>query len=348
MKVSKSHFLFFLFFLFGLIITFLAYQVLPERFFRDAETILNRNNYFKGFMGSYPFTASFYKLTGLAKLDFVFIGLIQYPIMIYLLYKVGVPKDLYKLKLKNFIIFSLFIMLAIYVSVPSKEFINFLYLYIIVYMIKNKIFSYFKTIIYTIILLLFFSYFFREYYAIVAIISIGMYLASFIKFNNYKTTSIVFGITLLIGISLSYGIIKGQYISNETRAYVTSLADSNTIITPPLQTNTWYGESISILYGFFSVNLPLNGLKYILSPHILFFVFWQLTVFFLLIKTYGRVINEGKRNNYELWLFYILFSYFIVQGVFEPDLGSALRHKASVFPIIYYLLNYESFRKKAE
>jgi hypothetical protein len=29
----------------------------------------------------------------------------------------------------------------------------------------------------------------------------------------------------------------------------------------------------------------------------------------------------------------VLFSYFIVQGVFEPDLGTAIRHKIGVFSI---------------
>ena len=122
--------------------------------------------------------------------------------------------------------------------------------------------------------------------------------------------------------------------------------NSNSAIAPPLMPDTWYGESISILHGFFSVNLPVNGFKYILDPQIIVFVIWQLLLFYLLIKNYDKCLNEGKRKNYELLLFYILFSYFIVQGVFEPDLGSDLRHKASVFPIIYYLLNYENFRKK--
>ena len=57
-------------------------------------------------------------------------------------------------------------------------------------------------------------------------------------------------------------------------------------------------------------------------------------------------MKEGRNENYELWLFYMLFSYFVVQGVFEPDLGSAVRHKIGILPLIYYLLYYEDFRKK--
>lgn len=344
--MAKSHFYFYVFFFLGLIVALIAYQTLPEKYFLDASTIISNPDYFNGIIGSYPFTIWFYKVTGLRNLNFIIIAIIQYPILIYLFYKIGIPKDLHKVKFKNLIILTLFLMSAIYVSVPSKEFINFIYIYCIVYLVKNRTFGYFKTMLITSLLLLFFAFFFRQYYAIVVVIGLAMYLGGLIKFKSYKTASIVYGLVLLIGISLSYGLIKGKFISEETRAYVVNYQDSNTMIIPPIHPDTWYGETISILHGFFSVNIPLNGLKYLLSPQVIIFVFWQLVFFILLLKIYGRILKEGKQKNYELWLCYILFSYFIVQGVFEPDLGSALRHKASVFPIIYYLLNYEYFRKK--
>jgi cell division protein FtsW (lipid II flippase) len=81
------------------------------------------------------------------------------------------------------------------------------------------------------------------------------------------------------------------------------------------------------------------------SPQIISFIIWQLLLFYILLVRLARCLKEKKNNKDELWILLILFSYFIVQGLFEPDLGSAVRHKIGVFPIIYYALYYDYFRK---
>ncbi|SFZ90119.1 hypothetical protein SAMN05428642_101750 [Flaviramulus basaltis] len=350
--ISKSNFAFFLLAISGLLFSVFSYYILPEKYFWDSNTIINNDHGFTGLMGSFPFSIWFYKVTGLKYLSREIIAIIQYSILVYLLYKIGISKDLHKFLLKNIIIYLMFLMLAIYVAVPSKEFINYIYISFIVFFVIKRKTNIGKTIFISIFLMIFFSWFFRPYYFIIAIIAFFMYIMSYIKIKNYKTATILYGLLLLIFISLSYGVIKGEFISEQTRDVVNNSRMgedyAKTIIKPPLENDTWYGESISVIHGFFSVNLPVNGLRHFLSPQIVIFILWQLILFYILIRKYEKSIREGKRNNYELWLFYILFSYFIVQGVFEPDLGSALRHKASVFPIIYYLLNYESFRKKAK
>ncbi len=346
-KIASTNFIFFVLVLVGLFISLIASSVLPERFLYDADIIINNpRNYFKGIIGSYSFSIAFYSFTKLKYLPYAVIGIIQYSAMSYIFYKIGIPKKLHKATFKNIVIYLMFIMLAIYVSVPSKEFINFMYIAILVFLVRNKNFKYKTTIIVTSVLLLFLGSFFRPYYALVALVALGMYFVSFIKIKNYKIASILYGLLILISISLSYGIVKGEYLSHKARSFMSDNPDVNTLIRPPLETDTWYGETVSIFYGFFSVNLPINGLKYSLSPQIVTFIIWQFILFYLLVVKYGKCLKEGKKENYNLWLFYILFAYFIVQGIFEPDLGTSLRHKASVFPIIYYLLNYEDFRKK--
>ncbi|MNG07943.1 hypothetical protein D3C87_1495920 [compost metagenome] len=124
--------------------------------------------------------------------------------------------------------------------------------------------------------------------------------------------------------------------------------DANSIITSPVKTDTWYGETISVFYGFFTVNLPLNGLKHILSPQIIVFVIWQLLLFYILLVRFSKCLKERKKYRYELLIMFILFSFFILQGVFEPDLGSAIRHKIGIFPLIYFALYYEHFRKELQ
>jgi len=351
LKISKPNLAFLVVFAVGLLISVSATFIFPKRFFFDAYTILGESPWGKSFTGggirgSYPFTIWFYKVTGLRNLSFSLLGLIQYSVLCFVFYKIGVPRDFHKLYLKNLILYFIFLLLGLYVSVPSKEFINFIYLSLVVFLIQNRRFNFNKTLIISMLWITFLGFFFREYYYIVVIITLFMYLLGHIKLRNYKLATITYGVVLLIGISLSYGFIKGEYISNTTRAYMVAQGLSNTAIVPLLRTDVWYGDIISIIHGFFSVNIPVNGLKYLMSPQIVIFVVWQLLMFFTILSKYDQSIREGKRNNYDLLLFYIVFSYFIVQGIFEPDLGSALRHKASVFPLIYYLLNYEDFRKK--
>ncbi len=120
------------------------------------------------------------------------------------------------------------------------------------------------------------------------------------------------------------------------------------MIVSPVKTDTWYGETVGIVYGFFTVNVPLNGLKHIFSPQIIVFIIWQILLFYILFVRFSKCLKDRKKYRYELWILLILFSYFIVQGVFEPDLGTAIRHKIGIFPLIYFALYYEHFRKELQ
>ena len=107
------------------------------------------------------------------------------------------------------------------------------------------------------------------------------------------------------------------------------------------------GESIGILYGYFSVNLPAEGLKFYKDPQVILFVFWQLILFTILFRRFGFYVIHQKGNfNLKKWTFHILFSYFIIQGAFEPDLGSSVRHKIGVLPLIYYAIFIKRLHEK--
>lgn len=353
MKVESNKFIFFILSITGLFIAGISSFILPDRFFNDTNIyIYDRFNEI-GFVGGYPLSILFYKVTGLRHLHFSYIGIIQYSLLILLIYKLGVPKSFGKLNIKNFIVYIGFLILAIFLSMPTKEFITFFYTALIVFLFKNRNYSLNKTIVISLILLILFSYFFREYYILVVITSVFLFGLNKIKFKSKNGVNILFGLLFIITISLSYGAVKGVFLSQNTRESINAIrvakgdANSNSAIISPIDTNTWYGESFGVIYGFFTVNLPFNSiLTHIFSPQIVAFSFWQLFLFVIIYKRYGVCINLGKKNNYDLWLFYFLISYFIVQGVFEPDLGSAIRHKAGIFPLIYYLMYYEEFRKK--
>jgi hypothetical protein len=336
----------------NLVVAFLAFFVLPPKFFYDTAIIIYDKYNEIGYCGSYPLTILFYKIIGFRHLPFPVIALIQFPILMYILYKIGVPDNFEKVNIKNLIVYLGIFMIAIFISMPSKEFITYLFITLIVLVCRNKRFPFRKTIIISIVLLIVFGALYRPYFALIPIIGGGMYLVSFINFKNKTVTTIFYGLLIAVFLSLSYGVLKGKYFSEISREVVNSTrlvsGDANSIITSPVKTDTWYGETISVFYGFFTVNLPLNGLKHILSPQIIVFVIWQLLLFYILLVRFSKCLKERKKYRYELLIMFILFSFFILQGVFEPDLGSAIRHKIGIFPLIYFALYYEHFRKELQ
>lgn len=346
-KIKKSVAMFFCLFTLTFFISILCSIFLPDRFFNDTVIIIYDKYKEIGWIGSYPFTMMFYKLTLLKYLPFYLITIIQFPILFYILYKLGIPSNFDKINAKNIITYIAFLLIAVFMCMPSKEFINYIYIYLILLTIINNRISKRKKIFYLILLFIIFGFFFRPYYYFIPVIAFGMYFIKYIKINNKSAMVILYGILIAIFLSLSHGFVKGKYLSESTRDEHNSvrIKDAHSMIIPPLETSTWYGEATAIIYGFFAVNIPVDGFKYFLSPQIISFVLWQLALFYILFVRLRRCIKNPNREYEELWILLLLFSYFIVQGIFEPDLGSAVRHKIGVFPLIYYALYYENFRK---
>jgi len=352
MLIKRSTAAFVVLFILNLLVTVLAFYVLPKRFFYDAVVIaLDKGNEI-GFIGSYPLTILFYKISGLRYLPFPIVGLIQFPILMYVLYKIGIPADFEKLNIKNVIVYLGILLIAIFMSMPSKEFITYLYVSLVVFLFLNKRISFRIALYSALFLLAVFGVFYRPYFFLIPIIASVMYGASLVNFKSKALTTVFYGLLIAIFLSLCYGLVSGDYFSEISREVVNSSrlgsADANSSIISPIKPDTWYGETVGIVYGFFSVNVPVNGFKYIFSPQILLFVIWQLFLFYILLVRFSRCIESRDKYKKELWILLILFAFFIVQGVFEPDLGSAVRHKIGVFPLIYYALYYDHFRKKLQ
>lgn len=351
-KIKKSTAVFVGLFVINLMVAIMAFYILPKRFFYDSAILAFDKGKEIGFLGSYPLTILFYKATGLRYLPFPLIASIQYPFLTYILYKIGIPSNFDKINVKNFLVYLGFFMMAIFMSMPSKEFITYLYVSLIVFVYKNSRISYWKSIYISMFLLGVFGIFYRPYFLIIPILAFVMYSVSFINFKNKTLATIFYGLLMVVILSISYGLLKGQYFSESSREVVNntriSSKDANSMIVSPLKPDTWYGETVDIFYGFFTVNIPINGLKHLLSPQIIGFVIWQLLLFYILLVRFSRCLKNRKEQEYELWILLILFSYFIVQGVFEADLGTTIRHKIGVFPLIYYALYYDHFRKELQ
>ncbi len=346
--IRKNELWFFSLFTIFLVVSTLTIYILPERYFNDTIIIVYDKYKEIGWIGSYPFAIMFYHITKLKYLPFFIIALIQFPITSYILYKIGVPTNFHKINVKNILIYVAFLLLGIYMSMPTKEFITFLLFSSIPFIFKSS-FSNRKKIIYSLLLITSFA-FFRAYYLLIPIFAIGMYLVTFIRFKKKAIATVFYGLIIAIFLSFSHGIIKGEFLSKLTRQdYAEINANSvNTIILSPIPQDTWYGEAFGIFYGYTSVNIPIGqALSHLFSPQVLAFAVWELLIYYILIVRFSRCLKNKKDNYLEFWILLILFSYFIVQGIFEPDLGTSIRHKIGFLPIIYFAIYYEHFKRKA-
>ena len=250
--IKKSNVAFLLIASANLVVAFLAFFVLPPKFFYDSAIIIYDKYNEIGYFGSYPLTILFYKIIGFRYLPFPIIALIQFPVLMYILYKIGIASNFEKLNIKNILVYLGIFMIAIFISMPSKEFITFLFISLLVFICRHKQFSFQKTIFIIVMLLVCFGTLYRPYFALIPIVSGGMYLVSFINFKNKTLTTVFYGLLIAIFLSLSYGALKGKYFSEISREVVNSTrlssADANSIITSPVKTDTWYGEAISIFY----------------------------------------------------------------------------------------------------
>ncbi len=200
-------------------------------------------------------------------MPFTLIALIQFPVLMGILYKIGIPSTFEKVTIKNVLVYLAFTMIAIFMSMPSKEFVTFLYLSAIVFLFQKKLFSFQKTLFISLSLFVFFGAIYRPYFALLPIVAMGMYWVTCIKISNRTFATLFYGIALIIFLSLSYGFVQGQFFSEQSRELINNArmgsVDANSSIVSPVKADTWYGEIIGILYGFFTVNVPLNGLKHI-------------------------------------------------------------------------------------
>jgi hypothetical protein len=243
-----------------------------------------------------------------------------------------------------------FFLIALFICIPSKEFINFIYLSLIVFIFKDKKYSVQKTLWLSFALFLIFGLFFRSYYLFVPVIATLMYLFTFIKINNKTIKTILFSIFIAVAMSFSYKLIIGKYISESTREMHNleriRSDEAQSMIQSPIPTDSWYGETFGVFYGYVSVNIPLNAIHQLLKPQVMAFIIWQLFIFYLLYLRFQKCVQNRSAFHYELWIFLFIFSYFVVQGMFEPDLGSAVRHKIGIFPLIYFAIYYDKFSIK--
>ncbi len=352
MQLSKNQILFITIAFISVVLGVFAHQFLPDKYYYDAILIATDPYNQKGFINSYPVAMMFYDAFFLNKLPYPILAIFQLSIIFYCFYRLSIPKKFTKLYLSNILIWSALIALSIYISMPSKEFINILFIFLLAFILKSKKLKQ-KTKI-TAILVLFglFGLWYRIYFVMIPVLAVTSFLVFRLKISKKIITSILISLLAAIFMSISYDAVSGEYMSESTREELNEKRkgrqDSQTLIVSPIRTNNPVGEAVGIIYGYVTVNLPFESIiKFYYKPQVILFSIWQILLFCVLIIKFNKA-REASKSAFDerLWLFHIVFSYFVIQGVFEPDLGSSIRHKFGVLPIIYQAIFYKRLYDK--
>ena len=227
-----------------------------------------------------------------------------------------------------------------------------LFTVLIVFIITYKRFSLGVTILFSSLAFIVFGVLFRPYFVFMPIVAFPIYLITKIHFKNRWIMALCLGGLTILFLSFIYKLTNGDFFSEMTREELNRnrllAGDSNadTMIVSPIPITNLFAEAFSILYGFITVNFPINGLRFFYKPQVLAFIVWQILISGIVILRFGKLLSSYPKYKKELWLMSFLLAYFIIQGNFEPDLGSAVRHKIGILPIIYYLFYYDDFKRK--
>ncbi|MEG0236522.1 hypothetical protein [Cetobacterium sp.] len=289
-------------------------KIFPPKYFFDSNHIVKLINYnlYSTVDQSYKVTAKLFSLLNLKILS-------DYNMVLYIIFLIFFIPYLYKYynkKLKISILNMIYLFLSsVYLIRPGKEFLQFLILMFC-----------FKWTKYSSVFLILGGLIFRKYLILQGLIFIFIQIYKNTTRKNKKKLRIIYFLGILIVSILFKGLVTeilgsrmgvNQWRENDLNAA--------TIINDIIQSKgmifLYINYFINTMRLLFPIELILKSIKY--SPYVLF-QFW------FTVKLYKWRFKKNDKV-------YLLYSFIIVSGFFEPDYGSFLRHTVPYFIFIIEL-----------
>lgn len=325
----------------------LVHMFLPAKYFYDAETLAYRCvNSFE--FDTEPFAWLYHNINLLKfrtrfqwEIPLTLIG----NIMLFLTF-FNNDKIIYTLD-ETIAILCIVVLSNVYIFQISKDFFQLMLFYLLVIIIKNKISFYYKIIL--IFLLLFLEgIYFREYYKLTALLFILVIFLFFItmSFSTKKRVLIIIA-AILFCFAMAKLVMPDEFMEvvNVRDGLTTPKDGSSDSIT--LIKNIFSGGNSTISFyinyfiNFFRISIPIE----LLSKgafYIPFFIF-QITLIIRLRYEFIFIFSKDKvsikRLENDILILAIIFAYFCVAVIFEPDFGSVVRHEIALYPFVFALYN---------
>ena len=338
------------------ILKFAQYTILPPKFFYDSHHIKNIMQ--KGnltFIESDSYNNSALLFNAINFLNFN--TLVEWSIAIafiadiYLLFFM-IDKRIESIK-DTIITFCFLGLLNIYVFNLSKDIIQFSVFLLVGLFIQSKKIKSPTKILFVSLIFVAESFLYRSYYILTAafliVIAICLpkvekwFVSNKVFFKKMFLILLSLFVFLFIFLSLCQYIKPEEYqelmeVRNKLTAGRVGDADSNTVIVNLIQDN---GDNFLYLVNYF-----INGFRILFPIELLskglyyypFFIF-QIICSIGIIKCVLKYKDLDESMKLAL---YVMLAYIIVAILFEPDLGSFVRHEAATFSVLFMLLTYNS------
>lgn len=337
----------------SLISLVIKYTIFTEKFFVDGMMILSmeRNLNITGILpvenGSYQSAAIFYNYINFFDLDSfiqwsIYISIVFFFVNFYLL------KDIKLIELKKFLLLITGLLLWYLFSAGiTKEVIQSLF-FIIVYMAicNNKIkYKWIKFLI-GIIIICISAILFREYFILMAVFAIYIYIISIIlKERNfspkyYYIWIIIFSIILVTFFLFIVSIVLPEAYNFimvlRTDYYYTQLTEAGTdsLITALVPGESLFIYMINYIIIYFRLLIPIELLFNIKIQYVPF-VIYQLSFTYYYIKNIS-MLNIVDDKKFIALVFFT--AYILISVIMEPDFGSWVRHQTAMYSLFLLIL----------
>jgi len=309
-----------------LIFILLQHSILPSKFFFDSKTIYSliysSNLYEIRFFDSYKNTALLYsplvKAFPLKKEHFDFlIGIISWIIVLLLIFYSKHVRN--KIWIISFLTFPFFIFHSRICKDIIPAVLNILILFL------NNI-SKFAAISFFMVSYFVYGLFFRQYY----ILTLALTIFIFIWESSSKKIRLLCIIALLTILNM---IVDPQIfnIRNNLNAYRIGDPNSITIWFDPFPHENMLFVFLNYCYSILRTSFP---------------VFWRLRPQEIFLTCY--VLTAGyylfKLIKIRYWPAYIFLAHWMILELFEPDLGSFLRHLSTGIPFVIWGLAFKKLK----
>lgn len=307
---------------------------LPDNFFYDNETI-------RGFMAgqyfvtdkSYQNVANVFKAMGFtAQSNYFYEQIFSWFIFSISIILGSLKFKLNLSKVENIIILFWYSFLFIaFNSQMSKDLVMIMLVVLFIFFANYKNM---KFVLSTLFLL--YALFFRTYWLLIILVTWILYFAyKKSRFKVYNYIELILALYLSLGIS--YKIFMGRFISdvktivNLGRLYS---PDAKTMIFNPIINRNLFTDFLNNLYSLVNLIIPIDGIQ---SPNEIVYYLWLWTLIIYLYKHFTK-INK--------FIFFNIISFILIQALFEPDMGSALRHQIYLPYIIFTASNFVDYGLK--
>ncbi|MCP8967853.1 hypothetical protein [Ectobacillus ponti] len=329
-------------FLQAFIVITIAEGILPPKYFYDANTIrdqfaLAQQFPFSFSTDSFINTAKFYQLLGFDKLGIrVLEGYGSY-VLVYVCLIVILVKAKAHLSMKAITIVVVWnVLFGIYLGQLSKDVIAFITitLLLLIILLERK-----ASVVAYIGLFILYALLFRTYWFIYLYFILLNYIIIFNSYNtkifSRKFSKLFFYAAAIIVLFFAADFV-GVHLTDsrsEVNMYRLDSSDAVTILINPFDNSSFLTDALNWIIVWFLCFFPIMLFKN-MNLLVLCFVGWNLYNTHLIAK----IIKSGFVSSRPLKLIVsMIISFSATQALFEPDLGSLLRHELAVIPLFIFL-----------